>query len=219
MNAFEELLNLILPTPCCGCNKPGSVLCQTCLTSLVGSPRRVHRNNFEGWAFCEFDDLVSRTLHSFKEGGQTRVAAILAAKMGPLLDQFHDGSGDPRGLILVSVPSRSQSFVKRGFVPARVLTQQLARRGRFRSVAALKFSRLVEDQAGLGLVARQTNLVNSMTAKFSMTGFRVLIIDDIVTTGATLLEAKRALELAGAEVVGFLAFAETMLKTSTGKHF
>ena len=219
MNTFEELLNLLLPTPCCDCGKPGAVLCPDCERALAGDLRAVQRGTISGWAFCEFDDRVSRVLSAFKEGGQTRVAATLAQKMTPMLSHFEAGAGDQRNLILVSVPSRSISFVKRGFVPARVLANQVARQGGLRASAALKFSREVQDQAGLGLAARQTNLVESMVAKFSMAGLRVLVVDDIVTTGSTLLEAKRALEKAGAEVVGFLAFAETMLKTSTRTHF
>lgn len=219
MNTFEELLNLLLPAPCCGCGKPGAVLCAGCETALVGIPREVQRGSIAGWAFCEFDDQVSRVLNAFKEGGQTRVASMLAQKMTPLLSHFEGASNDSRNLTLVSVPSRASSYVKRGFVPARVLANQVARQGGLRAIAALKFSREVQDQAGLGLADRQTNLVDSMVTKLSVSGLRILVVDDIVTTGSTLLEANRALEKAGAEVVGFLAFAETILKTSTRRHF
>ncbi len=158
-------------------------------------------------------------MHSFKEGGQTRVAALLAAKMVPLLANFQGPLQSQLPLRLISIPSRPSSFIQRGFVPARVLAGQVAKQSGLRAVNALRFQRAVQDQAGLGLAARKTNLVESMVAKFSLAGIRVLIIDDIVTTGATMLEANRALVQAGAEVVGFLAFAETMLKTSTQKHF
>lgn len=217
MSAFEELLDLLLPTPCCGCKRLGSILCPACLESLVGSPRMVTREGQIGWAYCAFEDQASQILNAFKEDGQTRVAVTLATKMLPLLANF--SKIDSNAIKLVSVPSRSSSFIKRGFVPAKVLANALGRQSKLQSVAALKFCRPVEDQAGLGSSQRRTNLVDSMTAKFSMKGYRVLIIDDIVTTGATMLEASRALTAAGAEVVGFLAFAETLLKTATAKHF
>lgn len=217
MNPFEELLNLLLPTPCCGCKRLGDVLCEGCRDALVGDPRRVLRGNLTGWAFCDFGNQVSTVLNAFKEDGQTRVAATLADKMSPLLANFALPEIDAKPVVLVSVPSRSSSFVKRGFVPAQVLAKQLAKQNGLRSVAALKFFRPVDDQAGLGVSERRTNLVESMRAKFSLSGYRVLIVDDIVTTGATILEARRALEKAGAQVIGFLAFAETMLKTPTRK--
>ena len=219
MNPVEELLNLLLPTPCCGCKRLGAILCQGCNDALVGAPRLVVRENLAGWAFCDFGDQVSKILNAFKEDGQTRVAATLAAKMAPLLANYDLLQLDGTPVVLVSVPSRSSSFVKRGFVPAQVLAKQLAKQSGLRSVAALKFFRPVDDQAGLGVSERRTNLVESMHAKFSLRGYRVLIIDDIVTTGATILEARRALENAGAQVIGFLAFAETMLKTPTRKEF
>jgi ComF family protein len=219
MNPFEELLNLLLPTPCCGCKKLGAILCVECHNALIGSPRKVSRETLDGWAFCSFDESVSRILNAFKEEGQTRVAASLATKMLPLLANFTATYPEHKGLVLVSVPSRSKSFIKRGFVPARVLAQQIARQSGNRSVAALKFIREVEDQASLGSRERSTNLVESMSSNFPLRSYRVLIIDDIVTTGATIREAARALSAAGAEVVGFLTFAETMLKTATQKHF
>jgi ComF family protein len=219
MNPVEELLNLLLPTPCCGCKRLGAILCQGCHDALIGAPRLVVRENLAGWAFCDFGDQVSTILNAFKEDGQTRVAAILASKMAPLLANYQLPELGATAVVLVSVPSRASSFVKRGFVPAQVLAKQLAKQSGLRSVAALKFFRPVDDQAGLGVSERRTNLVESMHAKFSLRGYRVLIIDDIVTTGSTILEARRALEKAGAQVIGFLAFAETMLKTPTRKEF
>ncbi len=219
MNPFEELLNPLLPTPCCGCKRLGAVLCQGCHDGLVGTPRKVVRGNLAGWAFCDFGDQVSKVLNAFKEDGQTSVAATLAAKMAPLLENYALLEIETTEVVLVAVPSRASSFVKRGFVPAQVLAKQVAKQSGLRSVAALKFFRPVDDQAGLGVSERRTNLVESMRAKFSLRGYRILIIDDIVTTGATILEARRALENAGAQVIGFLAFAETMLKTPTRKEF
>jgi orotate phosphoribosyltransferase len=51
-----------------------------------------------------------------------------------------------------------------------------------------------------------------MTAGPGVKGRRVILVDDVVTTGATLLEAARAVTSAGGEVVGFLTFSETLLK-------
>jgi len=219
MTVLEELLDLVLPTLCCGCKRLGAILCTECRAALVGSPRVVSRAAQVGWVFCAFDEQVARILNAFKEDGQTRVAVTLAAKMTPLLANFPSSEPGEKGLVLVSVPSRPSSFVKRGFVPAQVLAKEIGKQSALRSLSALKFIRQVEDQAGLGASKRKLNLVESMSAKFSLRGYRVIIIDDIVTTGATIVEAGRALEAAGAQVIGFLAFAETILKTPTQNDF
>jgi predicted amidophosphoribosyltransferase len=52
-----------------------------------------------------------------------------------------------------------------------------------------------------------------MLADSRVFGRQVILFDDVVTTGSTILEAGRAVELAGGTVIGFLAFAETILKT------
>ena len=79
--------------------------------------------------------------------------------------------------------------------------------------AALRFVKVVLDQSGLSIEQRKSNLSGSMQASRDVLGQRVILLDDVVTTGATLLEAARAIAAAGGEVVGFLTFSETILKT------
>jgi len=68
------------------------------------------------------------------------------------------------------------------------------------------------DQASLGSDARRANLRGTMKASGLAQNKRIILIDDIVTTGSTLFEATRALEAAGAQIVGFLTFSETILR-------
>jgi predicted amidophosphoribosyltransferase len=69
-----------------------------------------------------------------------------------------------------------------------------------------------KDQASLGQQDRHQNLIGAMVASNKARGKRVLLVDDIVTTGSSLLESARALTEGGAEVIGFLTFAETILR-------
>ena len=82
-----------------------------------------------------------------------------------------------------------------------------------RVISLLVRSRAVADQASLDSDDRRSNQDESMAAIHQLTG-DVLLIDDIVTTGATLSEARRAVELAGGRVIGFCTLAETLLKHS-----
>ncbi len=69
--------------------------------------------------------------------------------------------------------------------------------------------RSTASQKTLGLDDRASNLIHSMSAKGSLVGRKFILVDDIVTTGATFAEGVRALRAAGAEVVGGAALAFT----------
>jgi predicted amidophosphoribosyltransferase len=74
---------------------------------------------------------------------------------------------------------------------------------------ALQHRRRVADQAGLTATARSTNLTGALQARLDLRGVRVIVVDDVVTTGATLTEAARALRDAGAEVPAAAVIATT----------
>lgn len=80
-------------------------------------------------------------------------------------------------------------------------------------VRLLRRSRLVRDQSLLTTQERWQNQTQSMVARHQVNG-SVILIDDISTTGATLLEARRAVEDSGGKVIGFCTLAETLLKRS-----
>jgi predicted amidophosphoribosyltransferase len=116
------------------------------------------------------------------------------------------------------VPSSAKSFAKRGFVPAQVIANRLARNLKLVAASkALWLNRIASDQAGLDQEARAENLIGAMKASVALSGKRVLLVDDIVTTGSSLVEAARAASVAGAEVVGFATLAETILKIAPGE--
>jgi predicted amidophosphoribosyltransferase len=68
---------------------------------------------------------------------------------------------------------------------------------------------MVTDQVGLGRAERAANKNHSLVARRSLSSVAVILVDDIVTTGATLLEARRAVFAAGGTVVGLATLAET----------
>ncbi|MFC5123908.1 phosphoribosyltransferase family protein [Pseudoclavibacter helvolus] len=78
------------------------------------------------------------------------------------------------------------------------------------SVRGLRVVRPVEDQAGLSVAARAENLRHAYRAERGLAGRRVVLVDDVVTSGATLREAVRALEAGGAVVVGCVVIAEAV---------
>jgi predicted amidophosphoribosyltransferase len=151
----------------------------------------------------------------------TEITRLLVDQIEPeeladfIFEKLSINSGQiSQGLTLVPIPSSYQSYRQRGFSPAnevcRALLPALKPVGA-RVVKLLKRSRSVADQSTLATGERWQNQRFSMRARHDFSG-PVILIDDIVTTGATLIEAKRAAEQAGATVLGFCTIAETLRK-------
>lgn len=180
-----------------------------------------------GLALTDFDADSARILSAIKDQGQT---ALIRPLVDAATQQIVEFVANPAtwpepaacALTLIPVPSRPQAIRKRGFVPAELWAKQIARVlkvGGFGSVtvlSALEFVKNVSDQRGLSVEQRHENLVGSMQLRPQLRKLesRALLIDDVVTTGATIAEAARALGASSFENLGFLTFAETLLKTN-----
>jgi predicted amidophosphoribosyltransferase len=231
MPAISTLIDAIFATRCVLCKKLESACCDACWAALDFDPRQVVRlsgKELRGVAAIDFDPTVGQLIRAFKDSGHSALAPRFATAMAqPLLGFCSETGLDPNNHIhLVPVPSRRSSIQKRGFSPAALVAKALIgilqpRFGRPQSPASAGFSlsprlvwRSIEslDQAALGQTDRRQNLVNTMSASARAVGKRIILVDDVITTGSSLFETARALESAGAEVLGFVAFAETILK-------
>lgn len=176
----------------------------------------VNRFDLSGFAVCEYDSKAQILIHEFKENHQTQIAAELAKSIAKLVPDCCR--------ILVPIPSKKSSFNKRGFVPAKLLALRVSsevakHQGRFIQVLdLLSYQRLVLDQAALSGHDRRNNLNGAFRLKAKVKAHQVWLIDDVVTTGATVREAKRCLVEAGIGVAGFLSFAETLPKNQQKRH-
>lgn len=165
-----------------------------------------------GIVVSEYGAVERELIKAFKENGQSSLLSYLAKPMAPALRDLVLGVSKP---LLVPIPSSRSNFLKRGFVPAKLLATKvnaMAQRPA-RVAELLTFNRNVADQSKLGVKARAQNVCGSILGGAALSGRAIVLIDDIVTSGATILEASRAATHAGAKVVGFLAFSETILKT------
>ncbi|MBN9618361.1 MAG: ComF family protein, partial [Actinobacteria bacterium] len=117
-------------------------------------------------------------------------------------------------VVLVPVPSRRSAAAARGGDHVVRLARRAAAGAGLRwSADVLSLTRAVRDSAGLGAGERRTNLDGAMTARPPRPGMAAVIVDDIVTTGATLREATRALQSAGWPLVGSAVVAATPRRT------
>ncbi|MFJ4253000.1 ComF family protein [Microbacterium sp. NPDC090003] len=197
----DELLAFLLAASCAGCSAGGTVLCAVCRAELRPAPRSVITpNGLEVRAALDFTGVAARCIRRLKGEGETLLAAplgtALAAVLAPLAADAHP---------VVPVPTSRSAFRRRGYrVP-----ELLLRRAGVAPSSLLRSVVRRADQRGLDARARAANVRRSMTARRRGDGAPVLVMDDVVTTGATLDEAARALTAAGYRVLGAVALAAT----------
>ena len=199
---LDALADLILPRRCAGCGEPGPALCPACRPSP--RPFLIGRSALRIAASGSYDGPLRRALLAYKERGRRDLTASLAALLATTVAMF----ARP-GLVLVPVPSMAAAARRRGGDHVLRLARHAAVPVGVRVGAALQLARPVQDSAGLGGPARRANLGGAMRARAPAAGVVALIVDDIVTTGATVVEASRALVDAGWPVAGAAVIAAT----------
>jgi predicted amidophosphoribosyltransferase len=201
------LQELVLPVDCTGCGTAGPALCAGCRLRLRPQVSRRTVAGLRVTSALAYDGVVQPVVVAFKNEGRTGLAGPLAAALRVAVTAAVDEvEGD--GLLLVPMARTRRSAVERGYDPVRLLL----RRARLPHADLLRLVRRPRDQVRLGREERLANLDRVMAARPSAAGARVLLVDDVVTTGATLTEAARAVAEAGAVVVGAATLASTPLR-------
>ncbi|MFH9978221.1 ComF family protein [Streptomyces sp. NPDC017179] len=223
---WQDLTDLVLPTECGGCGRPRTVLCPRCRAALShGAPRRVRPvpepyGLPAVYAAARYADAARAALLAHKERGALALARPLgaalagavgaglrAAGVGSAADGMagRTGAGAGAAVLLVPVPSARRAVRARGHDPARRIALaaagELRRSGtQARALPVLRQRRAVADQAGLSSRQRLENLAGALEvaaggARLLLSG-PVVLVDDVVTTGASLTEAARAVTTA-----------------------
>jgi predicted amidophosphoribosyltransferase len=230
--ALHALWLLVLPVECPGCGRPDTSLCPACRRPLAATPVEVAAADVAVpvHACAPYLGPVPRTVVAWKDRGRldlTRsLGAALAAAVEASLDAARAGplrtGGGLRPVLLVPVPSAPGATRARGAdvvaLLAAVASRRLRARGRpVRAVRLLRQCRRVSDQAGLGARGRAANVAGAFAVRRPLlrglpTGAAVVVVDDVVTTGASAAEAARVLRRQGLVVLGVATIAWTPLR-------
>ncbi|MFG2993084.1 ComF family protein [Streptomyces sp. NPDC048257] len=215
---WQELAGLVLPVDCAGCGTVRVLVCAGCRGALSGAGAGpVRPSPWPGglpvvWAAAVYDGAVRGLLLAHKERGALPLAGVLGAALaGAVLAGGTrgraGGAGGVGDVALVPVPSARRQVRARGHDPARRIALAAAGRLRRAGVPArvapvLRLRRAVADQAGLGARQRRENLTGALgvrrgARRLLADGTRIVLVDDLITTGATLVEAARAVRAAG----------------------
>ncbi|MFF0163837.1 ComF family protein [Streptomyces sp. NPDC005263] len=225
---WQDLTDLVLPAECGGCGRPRTVLCQQCRAALSGAVTRRVRPAPEPaglpvvHAAARYGDEVRAVLLAHKERGALALAAPLGVALAGAVRAGAAWADEP--VVLVPVPSARRAVRARGHDPARRIalaaTRELRRGGASARVAAvLRQRRDVADQAALNSRQRLENLAGALTVLPGggrlLAGGSVVLVDDLMTTGASLAEAARAVRAELAERTAG-AVSEAMSEAEAG---
>ena len=217
------MLDLLLPQRCLVCAEPGEQVCVACTARLrsLGPPFCVRCGAPTTWpvrhcaecagrrlafvrarAAVEYDAPVRRIVGAWKERGLRRLAAWAAAVVAEVVEPPVVGC-------LTFVPADPNRKLRRGHHPAEALARELASAWELRLEPLLVRVRGSPRQRGLTRTERRRNVAAAYTATAPAPG-RIVLVDDVYTTGATANAAASALRKAGAREVEIVTFARTI---------
>lgn len=221
MPLLDTFLSVIAPHDCLRCGREGSLLCHGCQSDwLQALPSRCyscHRLTLSSkvcpgcfhktalravYVSGQYDEAAKSLVHKLKFGRARAAAEIMAAIMSTSLPQDFEG-------MVLAVPTASSRRRQRGYDQAVLLARSLARKRALPMSAVLK-RRGQSRQVGQKRQQRLKQLQEAfyVTKASEVVGRRVLLVDDVLTTGATLEAAASTLKAAGARRVEAIVFAQ-----------
>lgn len=219
MKLLEYLLSLIAPFTCVGCGTEGTLLCDTCKHALPVVPSRCYNCNrktanyrtcaacrpnsplYEVWAATAYAGAPKRLLHMLKferaQAAARDIAVVMAARL-------------PQGRVwmVTYVPTAPSRVRTRGYDQARLIAKELAHCLGVPYAPLLARTTSVR-QVGHGRAVRRRQMRQAFRATNTarMANAHVLLVDDVITTGATSEAAAQTLRAAGARRVSAAVFA------------
>ncbi len=226
--ALDRVKDALFPPLCVNCNKDGAFVCKDCMKEILwidpyhacrmcGAPfGRLtctcckHEGDFHG-CICAAGsgEIALKIVKTYKNAPEINLAPFIATSIVVALEMAEIAGVLDFSLSNIDgichIPARFDSMIKRGFDHMDIVSNICAKLLNVSPIKCLKVDE-VEDQRSLGREDRLENMKESIHVIQNVNGLNLLLIDDVITTGATILTAQRVLEEAGANVVFPAAF-------------
>ena len=211
MGAFSQLL---FPPLCLLCDTPGADLCQICNTKIERNHKSLLLADIPVWAGALYGDELSDLILLAKEKNMAPSRNFLAGLLVESLMNARVEGQEARNVILVPVPSSKSANRTRGYRHAYLLSRELVKllpqshRNRASVQETLVVNRKIADQTNLNRLERERNVQGAYSVRKvdRLKGqVDIFLVDDLVTTGSSVIEGVRTLRKAGVRPVGVLA--------------
>lgn len=226
---FDLVLSLLYPKFCQVCGRYGQFVCFDCYSKieiartdtcfvcgriskdakLCSACQKRGRVNVESiyWVGSYHDDVLKALIHALKYDGVLELSDVLAEALCQRIKNLVEKHGD---LVVVPVPLHPKKQSTRGFNQAELIARYISGKYGLTGGLALQRVRETDSQVSLNKQERQENLSGAIVCNDLdlVAGQKILLIDDVATTGATLGECARALKEAGARKI----FAATVAR-------
>lgn len=204
---FQRALEWVLPARCIGCGKSRTYLCDSCIDSMdVPHPRTIAADAyaFDGVTSAVVYDGVARdAVHQLKFRNVRAIAAYMAVPMARGISASLELDA------VVPVPLHRSRLRERGYNQAALLGRIIAEQidVPFESTWLTRTHQSGRQVEAKDVAARQANVRSAFLSSTAVAGLRVALVDDVMTTGATLDAAATALKVAGALEIHCYTFA------------
>jgi ComF family protein len=200
--AWELLLDFVYPPRCGGCDVRGTWFCSDCIASLA-PPSDGERVAGISLLVCggAFKERLRTAIHNFKYEGDTPLAKPLAALVHGALTYNEAWEEKGHAPVLMPVPLHPQRECARGFNQSYLLARELSRLTGWEVDRRLVREKNTRSQVGLNALERRENMKDAFVWRGDAVPARVMLVDDVCTTGATLSECTATLLAQGTREV------------------
>lgn len=205
------IADFFLPRFCAGCNSKfkanESHICNTCFEYIKRASPQVISENFEinfshGFIeeiipifLFEKDGALQNIIHAVKYDQNILLAKFIGRKMGAILKNER---ADLKIDMIIPVPLHILKKSERGFNQSAHISKGISQILKIKVSKKLRRVRYTESQTKMDKAERKQNISSAFQTKFDFSNKNILLVDDVITTGATISECARILKCAGA---------------------
>ncbi len=205
---------LFFPRSCAGCGRAGAVLCSVCRWELRTVPHLVKRPIVlpgPVWSLGPYGGAHRGVIIAMKERGNQDVRSYVGAVILAAIEYLQASGELPEVVALVPAPTRVKSARRRGGDPVETICQYAARSsaGGVKIARCLRTAAGVSDQSELDAARRQLNIRGAIELRARPPqGVPLVLVDDVITTGATMVASMDTLTVGGGNVCAGVTIAD-----------